>query len=109
VQLPVVLIFRIAKTFTFHVGPQVSYLVVGKMKEDFNGEVQTIDRKDAFINFDVAGVAGFGLEFKPVNFTLRYQYGFTNVVKDNIAFRNNVLTGSEFRNSVLSLDIGLEF
>jgi hypothetical protein len=95
VSVPILVRFDINDTFSLHAGPQFGILTTAK--EEYNGDKQDI--KDDFKTTDI-GVALGGEANLPANFGVgvRYIFGVTNVIKEDMSFDD-----TELKNGVLQV------
>lgn len=94
IALPILLKLYFKEAIYAEVGPQVSYLLGAKYKEQGFKD----DRSDGVRNWDILGLVGFGHETDTgTQFGLRFGVGFLNTsgasVGNSVVFRNLVLQG----------------
>ena len=110
IEVPLLLVVNITKNFNIHAGPYAAYLVSGKTtdKSD-NGNYSFEDNIDTddFNRFDAGLAGGVGLDFEPVSFGVRYNYGLTEIGKDDSSA--NGFTSPDAKNSVLSFYAAFSF
>jgi hypothetical protein len=109
VELPLLLVIRIADNFNISMGPYMSYLVSGKVKNDSN--INLFDFEDNINNedynrFDAGIMAGASLDFRTVSFGARYSYGFTTVGKEQ-TYMGTAYTFPDANNAVINLFIAV--
>jgi hypothetical protein len=109
IEVPLLLVVNVTKNFNIHAGPYAAYLISGKTtnKSD-NGNYNFEDNinTDDFNRFDAGVAGGVGLDFEPVSFGVRYNYGLTKIGKDD---SSNGFTSPDAKNSVLSLYAAFSF
>ncbi|MFV8326488.1 porin family protein [Flavobacterium sp. ZS1P14] len=109
IEVPLLLVVNVTKNFNIHAGPYAAYLISGKTtdKSD-NGNYNFEDNinTDDFNRFDAGLAGGVGLDFEPVSFGVRYNYGLTKIGKDN---SSNGFTSPDAKNSVLSFYAAFSF
>lgn len=103
IEVPLLLVVNITKNFNVHAGPYVAYMISGKTtnKSDsgsYNFE-DNIDVDD-FNRFDAGVAGGIGLDLDPISFGVRYNYGLTQIGKDD---SSSNFTSPDAKNSVLSV------
>jgi hypothetical protein len=112
VELPVLLKLNVAVgdiRFQPYIGPSISYLISGKSKETLSNDTTTITHNNDVAD-DLNKLAfGFavGAEFvfqRRFIFGGRYNFGLSNIYKDNLEFQ-----GPEVRNGVFMLNLGYLF
>jgi hypothetical protein len=103
IEVPLLFVVNVTKNFNIHAGPYAAYLISGKTtnKSDsgsynFEDNINT----DDFNRFDAGLSGGVGLDFNPISFGVRYNYGLTKIGKDNNSANN--FTSPDAKNSVLS-------
>ena len=94
VSIPVLVRYDINDMFSVHAGPQFGVLV--SAEEEFNGDSQDI--KDDFKGTDVGIALGAEADL-PANFGvgLRYIFGVTNVLKEEMSFDDTELKNGVFQ------------
>ena len=104
IEVPVLLVVNVSGNFDISVGPYVSYLVSGKVKNASNIDLfnfeDNINTED-FNRFDEGFAAGASLDFKSVNVGVRYSYGLTKVGKER-TYLETTYTFPDANNGVLS-------
>lgn len=109
IEIPVSLVFSIAKKISILAGGYTAFLASAKVKDvDANGNINGVKElnKDNFETFDYGLVGGVGFDVENTNIGLRYSYGLKNIGKDG-TLSGNLLQNS--KNSVISLTIGFAF
>lgn len=122
-KIPVVLIFNNEINpdwlFTVKIGPQLDLLTNAKLT-DKDGNVTVSDQKNAYEDFEIAGVTSVGFGYKltemlSLDAALRFDYGFTDAenkdYKKNINHPNGatVTTRAMTSNSTGGITIGLRY
>lgn len=101
ISIPTLFKFR-AKRFGFLIGPQLSLLISGKEKKEFQTET---DLKDQLNSVDVSAVTGFEYSLGKNNrfvIAARYLYGMSDISKDSPP-------GSSLRNQSVQFTAGFRF
>ena len=90
--------FYVAPGFSLEAGPQIGFLLSGKLKGGDNEE----DIKDALKSVDFGVNFGAGYDFTE-NFSagIRYNLGLANIIDED--------DSAEWKNSVFSLSVGYKF
>ena len=86
IQLPVMVKFNIGEHFNVHAGPYAAFLVNANAKSENNFDFAEFDEDldtDDFEKFEFGLGAGIEFAFNPLTVGLRYDYGLTNVNKEN--------------------------
>lgn len=111
IDLPVKLVFNLAKDFEFQVGPYVSYLINAKTDTDaeileyFDIDSEDELDRDHFHTIDYGLTAGLGFDMDPLIFGLNYNLGLNQVAKDEGA--ENML--GDAKNMVIQVYVGIKF
>lgn len=102
IDLPVLLTFKLGRDADIHIGPYVSYLVGVSTSSDgvFGDNFRELDR-DNYKKWDYGLSGGFALNFDPITFGLRYNYGLNKIADTNDA-RNQI---GDAKNSVAQVYI----
>ena len=109
IEVPLLLVVNVTKNFNIHAGPYAAYMVSAKTtnKSDsgsYNFE-DNIDTDD-FNKFDAGLAGGVGLDFEPVSFGVRYNYGLTKIGKED---SSTSFSSPDAKNSVLSVYTAFAF
>ena len=110
VELPLLLVFNVAKNFNLHAGGYAAYLVNTNIKNlnKTNDEITEIAdlNEDDFHRFDAGLAGGLGIDIQ--NFTIggRYSYGLSDIGKSG-SFAGQALKGA--KNSSIQIFVGLGF
>ena len=109
IEVPLLLVVNVTKNFNIHAGPYAAYMVSAKTtnKSDsgsYNFE-DNIDTDD-FNKFDAGLAGGVGLDFEPVSFGVRYNYGLTKIGKED---SSTSFSSPDAKNSVLSVYAAFAF
>jgi outer membrane protein OmpA-like peptidoglycan-associated protein len=79
-SIPVLINFNVGKSFALFFGPQVDFLMAGKIKSDVSGSDSYTDDKSSFQKTDFAGTVGFTLfPSSAISLTGRYIHGFKDI------------------------------
>ena len=98
INVPIVLKYYLFQGLNLQAGPQFGFIVDDKISFDVFGDVR---RKAKAEDFDLSAVVGAGYDFPfGVRLDARYNFGLTDVSKDN---------GADGKNSVFSLALGYSF
>jgi len=123
IKIPLMFIYNYEMNSTWafigKIGPQIELLMNAKLT-DKDGNTIVSDQKDAYANYDIAGVAsaGFGVKLSDMitlDAALRYDYGFTDAenkdYKKNINHPNGAVVTSRAMtyNSTAGITIGLRY
>lgn len=89
IELPILLVLNVTDKFNFQVGPYLSYLLSGKVKNvssnsyfDFEDNIDTKD----FNRFEAGVAVGAGLDLGALGVGIRYNHGLTIVGKEQTFF-----------------------
>lgn len=107
-DLPVLAVINLGKSFNVHAGPYVSYLLAVKVKNiDSQGNTNSITEldRDNFNSVDYGLIGGIGFDFKAGTIGFRYNYGLKEI--GNSANAREATANS--KNSVLQAYIGFGF
>jgi hypothetical protein len=108
-ELPLLLTINVTDNFNFSLGPYVSYLISGKVKNESNINLFDFEdniNSDDFNRLDAGIVAGGGIDFGSVGIGLRYSYGLTTVGKEK-SFLGTTYTFPDAKNGVVSLSASI--
>lgn len=98
INVPIVLKYYVFQGLNLQAGPQFGFMVDDKISFDVFGD---LTRKAKAEEFDLSGVVGAGYDFPfGVRLDARYNFGFTDVSKDE---------GANGKNSVFSIALGYSF
>lgn len=87
-DLPVLLAFKLGDDAEIHFGPYIGYLVGVSTSTDGDlGDNYRELNRDDYEKWDYGLAAGFALNFDPIAFGLRYNYGLNKIAKDDVAKR----------------------
>lgn len=109
VELPLSLVFNVAKNFNLHAGGYASYLVGANIKQlKSNGDINTIAdlKADDFNRFDFGLLGGLGVDVDNFTIGARYNYGLRDVGKSGNLSGN---VTSDSKNSAVSVYLGFGF
>lgn len=96
-NLPLLARIYLAENFSLDAGPQFSYLLSAKRKDDFG----SFNISDQVKKTDFAIAFGFGYKYRKVtNFSIRYCLGITNTNEQGVIFRRRL------NNRVLQASVG---
>lgn len=113
IDVPLLTTLRIAKIMHLQAGPQVSYLATANFRERPDkldlAPYKRIGGAERFNRLDVALMVGTAVELGPLNFTVRYAYGFIPIAPEGRMFEGVRLMGDKKHNSVMQLSAGFEF
>lgn len=104
INLPIIAKYYLTEGLSLEAGPQFGLLLSAKVKSEFDGESEEEDIKDELNDFDF-GInfgAGYKLE-NGINFTARYNYGFTNLAD------TEDLDDTKINNGVIQVSVGYNF
>lgn len=104
-ELPLLFVVNITDNFNLHVGPYVSYMLNGKVKNKSNVNSVDFDEKintEDYNKIDAGIAAGAGVDLGAVNLGARYTYGMTKVGKEK-TFAGTTYTTPDATNGVMSL------
>lgn len=76
INLPVLFGYRVSKSFSVKLGPEIGHLLSAKSK--FDGS--STDVSDSFKDFDFGGDLALAFAFKKLSVDLRYNYGFNHLI-----------------------------
>lgn len=103
IQLPVLAKFYIGEHFNVHVGPYAAFLVNANVKSENNLDFAEVDEDldtDDFEKFDYGLSAGVEFAFDPLTVGLRYDYGLSEIGKDQDYMGSNF---PDAKNSLLNV------
>jgi hypothetical protein len=101
IEIPVLIYIRLSEHFNFQVGPYGAYLLDAKRDRatvDFENNSKTTD----YSKYDFGILAGIGIDDKHWGFGIRYNYGLTQVGKEQ-TYNGISLTIPDSKNSVTNL------
>ena len=104
-EVPVLLVVNITDHINLQVGPYLSYLLNGKVKNNSNVNPVDFEEKintEDYNKFDAGIAAGAGVDLGAVSLGARYTYGLTTVGKERI-FAGTPYTTPDAANMVMSL------
>ena len=109
IEIPLLVVINVTDNFNFHLGPCVSYLLSGKVKNESNVNAFNFENNinsDDYNRFDGGMCAGVGIDVGAFSLGARYTYGFSKVGKQRD------FLGTQYRfpdavNQVLNFYVGL--
>jgi len=108
-EVPLLLVVNITDKFNLHIGPYVSYMLNGKVKNksnvnsvDFEEKINTED----YNKLDAGFAAGAGVYLGGISLGARYTYGLTKVGKER-TFAGTAYTTPDATNGVASLFVSI--
>lgn len=110
IELPLSLVFNVARNFNLHAGGYAAYLVntnIKNLNKD-NGEITQIANlnEDDFHRFDAGVLAGLGVDVENFTIGARYNYGLCEIGKSG-SFAGQALKNA--KNSAIQVYIGFGF
>lgn len=108
VELPLLAVINLGKTFNIHAGPYVGYLLSANVKDaNDDGTIGGIAdlNEDNFERWDIGLAGGIGLDVENFTIGARYNYGLGEIGKSGLAGQ---LTNNA-KNAGLSVYLGLAF
>ncbi len=105
IEVPLLAVINITKSFNIHGGPYMAYLVNGKVTNESNVTLfnfQNDLKTEDFNKFDAGLSIGAGIDLDAFSFGARYNYGLTQVGKERNYFGNNVIF-PDGKNSVFNV------
>lgn len=105
-NVPLLAKYYVVRGFNVFIGPQFGFLLSAKNHQSASGfDPQTDDIKDDCNKISIAGIAGFGYQFKMgLNLSAAFQYGFNDTFTseiDGVKYSNH--------NCVIQLTAGWKF
>lgn len=104
-EVPVLLVVNVTDHINVHIGPYLSYMLNGKVKNKSNVNSVDFDEKintEDYNKFDAGMAAGAGVDLGAVSLGARYTYGMTKVGKERI-FAGTAYTTPDASNGVMSI------
>ena len=101
-NIPLMAKYYVTEGLSFEVGPQVGFLLSAKVKEEYDGDSETVDIKDSMNSVDFG--LNFGLGYKlesGLNFGAKYNLGLSEINEKN--------EGDKETNGVFQISIGFFF
>ena len=104
IEVPVLLVFKIANNFNFQVGPYASYLLNANVKNvsDVNYNFEDNINSGDFKKFDTGVAAGIEFEGKSLSLGVRYNFGLVTVGEEKTYLGTNYVF-PDGKNSVLNV------
>lgn len=95
IAIPVLAQYEVAPGFRLEAGPRLGILTSAKITAKAQGASNSQDAKEGTKSIDLSGAVGahYELSSLPLGFYIRYNIGFTDVIKDNDSdkkFKNQV-------------------
>jgi len=104
INLPIIAKYYLTEGLSLEAGPQFCLLLSAKVEAEFDGESVAEDIKDELNDFDFGINFGVGYKLENgINFTARYNYGFTNLAD------TEDLDDTKINNGVIQLSVGYNF
>jgi len=104
INLPIMAKYYVTEGLSLEAGPQFGLLLSAKVESEFDGESEEEDIKDELNDFDFGINFGVGYKLENgINFTARYNYGFTNLAD------TEDLDDTKINNGVIQLSVGYNF
>jgi len=111
IELPLMFVGNITKTFNVHAGPYVAFLINGKVKNESNVSLfdfeDNIDTDD-YNTFETGFAVGAGIDLRALSFGIRYNHGFSTVGKER-TYMQTSYTFPDAKNGVINLYMSLSF
>lgn len=104
-NLPLMVQLRSSSGFMAETGPQVGYLLRGKIAYEDDGDSETEDVTSTFNDFALSWGLGIGYQVSRLGVGLRYNYGLTGLVREEMLEDGDDKTTS--RGFALSLSYSL--
>lgn len=116
IEMPLLAVLNLGESFSIHAGPYVAYMLNAKVENesdvdvfDFSNELDT----DEFERFEYGLAIGAGFEYDKLMFGARFDYGLSEVGKEQkFSFNGSEASSDLFKNeknAVLSIFLGLNF
>lgn len=104
INLPVIINYYVVDGFYVTMGPQIGFLVHAQLQQNVGFDSSEKDARDNYKNTDFSAVFGAGYKTDwGFSVGLRYNLGFTNVLKTPYPYTNTE------KNSVLQLSMSYRF
>ena len=115
-EVPVLAVINLGENFNVHAGPYVAYMLSADVENEADADAfdfaDELDPDD-FERFEYGLAVGAGFEFDVIRLGARYDYGLSNVGKEqSFSFDGSEVSSDIFeneKNSVFSLYLGLSF
>lgn len=104
-ELPVLFVYKVTGMFNVHIGPYVSYLLNGKVKNDANINLFDFENNinmDNYNRIDAGLAAGAGIDIGSISIGARYYMGLTKVGKERTML-GTTYTIPNSKNSVINV------
>jgi hypothetical protein len=111
IELPLLFVGNITKTFNVHAGPYVAFLINGKVKNESNVSLFDFEdnlNTDDYNTFETGFALGAGVDLGVFSFGARYNHGFSKVGKER-TFLQSTYTFPDAKNGVINLYMSLSF
>jgi len=115
-EIPLLAVVNLGNTLNIHAGPYIAYMLIADVEN--NTDIDSFDFANEldpseFERFEYGLSFGAGLEFDIFNLGARYNYGLSEVGKEqNFSFNGSEISSDVFeneKNSVFSIYLGLSF
>jgi hypothetical protein len=109
IEMPLLLTVNLTENVNFSVGPYVSYLLNGKVKNESSGTLFDFEdniNSDDYNRIDAGIVAGAGIDIGSLGIGVRYNLGLTTVGKER-SFLGTTYTFPDAKNGVVNVFVAI--